>query len=188
MSAWVTVTTDEVRPATVDSCLTGDELLDQQALRDMLRATWDSSNTNAVPSGRREMKSWLFEDSTGLLHYQVTPDPRNTPCGSWGAPNALLGVFVGESHTHPFHPRDTLPSNCAQTQSLPPGVYGLYDVKKYGGASDSDIVAFHDDSLAAYIVDMDSIYAYPAGVTLKTAKAKKKSYPRVNSVTGCILP
>ncbi len=95
-------------------CLTGDELLDQQAMRDFLSAAWDSSHANDVPANRRETPGLLFEDSTGNLIYRPYPDPTlDTPCRSRGTPvGALPGVPVAEAHTHPFAPKDTLPSSC----------------------------------------------------------------------------
>ncbi len=177
----------EERPATAP-CPTGDELLDQQAMRDFLRAAWDSSNVNDLPPNRRERGGFLFEDSSGSLVYGVAPLlETDTPCtraNAWSSP--LLGVPVAEGHTHPFVPGDTLPSNCPQTQKLRPGQAALYGVQKFGGASDSDVVAMQGDSLPMYILEKDSIRAFPVGTTLDNAKSIVKAYPRVDPATSCL--
>ena len=174
---------DTTRAPTVDSCFTTDELLNQQAMRDMLRAAWDSSNANDIPSNRRELKVWLFEDSTGALVHGLYRDPANdTPCTSFGSPHSLPGVPVAAGHPHPFAPKDTLPANCGYTTPH------LYDITKYGGASGQDITAAQNDSLPFYIIDKNNIYAYPLGTTQKNAKSKVRRYPRVDAATGCVLP
>jgi hypothetical protein len=179
---------DTTRAPTVDSCFTTDELLNQRAMRDMLRAAWDSANAMDIPSNRRELKVWLFEDSTGALVYGLYRDPtRDTPCASFGSPHSLPGVPVAAGHPHPFAPGDTLPANC-YAAPLRPGQFRLYDTRKYGGASDSDLVAFRNDSLPGYVIDEDTIYAYPVGVTRRNAKSLVRKYPRVDAATGCILP
>ena len=173
---------DSTRVPSVDSCLTGDELLDQQATRDMLRAAWDSSFANGSPNNRRELKLWLFEDSTGALVWGAYRNPsRDTPCASYGAPIQLLGIPIAASHPHPFAPRDTLPANCSTVPSL-------YDTTRYGGASPDDIGAIQNDSLPMYIIDKNNIYMYPVGTTKKNAKSKVKGYRRFDPVTGCVLP
>lgn len=89
----------EQRPPTVDSCLTGDELLDQQAMRNFLTDEWNNyAHINDVPSNRREVRGWLFEDSTGTLVQGIFPDTTavfpdtlmDTPCMSVGVPTGLL--------------------------------------------------------------------------------------------------
>ncbi len=168
------------RPATAP-CPTGDELLDQQGMRDMLLAEVDSSNMGDVPSNRREVKGFLFEDSTGALAYSVYRDQMNTPCKSWGSPPSMLGVLVAESHSHPFAARDTLfPPICGFT------TLQRYDTANYGGASLPDVRAMQTDSLPFYIVDKHNVYVYPpAGVTPRNAKSKVRVYPRVDPATGC---
>ena len=174
---------DSTRAPTVDSCLTGDELLDQQAMREFLGAAWDSSHTTEPPGSRRETPGYLFEDSTGSLLYRLYQSPAtDTPCSS-SLPllSSLPDVPLASGHTHPFAPLDTL---------LPP-LCGLrtprvYDTVTYGGASDLDITALTSDSLPFYILDKNNIYAYPAlGVTLLNAKSMVRTYPRVDPVTGC---
>jgi len=174
---------DEVRPPTVDSCLTGDELLDQQETRDMLRAAWDSAFANGPPNNRRELRLWLFEDSTGALVWGAYRDPsRDTPCASFGTPITLLGVPIASSHPHPFAPGDTLPPSCGFSSLR------KYDIGKYGGASGPDIMSIQNDSLPMYILDKNSVYMYPVGTTKKNARSKVRVYPRVDPVTGCMVP
>jgi len=148
-----------------------------------------SSNANDIAFNRRETRGWLYEDSAGSVVNGVYPDREaiypdtlmDTPCSSVGVPTGgLPGVPLAEGHTHPFHPGDTLPPNCPQVQNLKPGQFAIYDVKKYGGASGPDIKQAQSDSLPFYIVDRDTIYAYPLGTTLKNAKSVGKRYPRVD--------
>lgn len=171
------------RPATVDSCLTGDELLDQQAMRDFLKAAWDSSHTNDIPANRRETPGYLFEDSTGGLIYRLYQHPEtDTPCGSSvPALSALPDIPLANGHTHPFAPRDTIfPPLCGFNTPQ------FYDTVTYGGASNFDIDGLKDDGLPFYIVDKHNIYVYPAtGLTLLNAHSKVTTYPRVDPVTGC---
>lgn len=174
------------RPATAP-CPTGDELLDQQEMRAFLAEAWDSSHFSYAPGNRRETPGFLFEDSTGNLVYRLYQDLMNdTPCRSAGTPvGPLPGIPIAEGHTHPFAPKDTLPPSCYK-QPLNPGQFRQYDIKKYGGASDSDLVRMRDDSLPFYILDRDTIYAYPVGTTRKNAKSVVKRYPRVDAQTGCV--
>ncbi len=172
----------EQRPPTAP-CLTGDELLDQQAMRDFLLAAWDSSRVNDVPTNRRETPGYLFEDSTGNLVSRLYQHPgMDTPCESF-VPffSALPDIPLASGHTHPFAPRDTLfPPICGLTTPQ------LYDTTTYGGASHFDIPAFQGDSVPFYILDKHNIYAFPAkGVTLDNAKSMVRTYPRVDPQTGC---
>jgi hypothetical protein len=179
----------EVRPPTVDSCLTGDEMLDQRATRDMLKADWDSSNATDVPVNRRETRGWVFEDSTGNLVYGAYPHrtpglPPDTlvdgPCNSVGLPpNPEPGIRVARGHTHMFAPVDTIfPPVCGvKTNS---GV----DMR-FGGPSKADIRQVTQDGVPGYILERDTIRVIPLGTDTLNARSKVKRYPRVDPVTGC---
>jgi len=173
----------EQRPPTADSCLTGDELLDQLAMRDMLKAAWDSSNADDIPANRRETPGYLFEDSTGNLVHRLYQHPAtDTPCESSVPPlSALPDIPLANGHTHPFAPRDTLfPPICGFTTPQ------IYDTVTYGGASKPDIEGLRSDGLPFYIVDKRNIYVYPAtGLTLVNARSVVRTYRRVDPATGC---
>ncbi len=66
----------EQRPPTADSCLTGDELLDQLAMRDMLKAAWDSSNADDIPANRRERRATCSKTRPGTLFTDSISIPR----------------------------------------------------------------------------------------------------------------
>ncbi len=182
VSIWYSYSFYEKRPPTVSDCLTGDELLDQQAMRDLLRTAWDSSHASDVPASRRETNGYLFEDSTGALNFSLYQYPTDTPCNSsLPALSNVPGIPLAPGHTHPFAPRDTLfPPLCGFTTPR------VYDTVTYGGASDLDITAMGGDMLPFYILDKNNIYAYPAiGVTLVNAHSMVRTYPRVDPSTGC---
>ncbi len=172
----------EERPPTAP-CPTEDELLDQQAMRDFLLDAWTYSNPSAPPPNRREVRGWLFEDSTGTLLHQLYPNPAyDTPCRSNGAPvgGALPGVPVALGHPHPFAPGDTIfPPTCGFTTPR------RYTTEQYGGPSVDDILTLADDSLPGYIVDSVNIYVVPVGTDTLNALSKVKPYPRVDPVSGC---
>ncbi len=170
----------EHRPPTAP-CLTGDELLDQQAMRDFLRAAWDSSNVNDLPINRRERRGWLFEDSTGNLAYGVYPNAMDTPCTSIGVPpSPEPGIRVARGHTHPFAPDDDLlPPICGFTTPH------FYDIERYGGPSPGDIRRVAEDGIPGYIVDKINLYVIPVGTDTLNAKSNVKRYPRVDPVIGC---
>ena len=183
----------ETRPPSVDSCFTGDELLDQQAMRDLLADEWNNyAHIDSIPSKRREVRGWLFEDSTGNLIHSLYPDTTavppdtlvDTPCFSDGAPTQLPGIPLAGAHSHPFAPGDTLP-NAACKFNLPTGWFKLYDVAHYGGPSEADINAVNYDGVPHYIMDKVNIYAVPVGTTKSNARTKVKRFPRVDPVTGC---
>jgi hypothetical protein len=179
----------ERRQPSVDSCLTGDEWLDQRAMRDMLKAAWDSSNATDLPVNRRETRGWVFEDSTGNLVYGVYPYrtpgiPPDTlvdgPCRSVGLPpDPEPGIRVARGHTHVFAPVDTIfPPVC--------GVKVLSGVNmRFGGASKFDIDQVRLDSIPGYILERDTIRVIPVGTDTVNARSNVKRYPRVDPVTGC---
>jgi len=180
---------DSTRAPTVDSCLTGDEWLDQQAMRDLLKAAWDSSNANDAPSNRRETRGWLFEDSTGNLVTGVYPHripgiPPDTlvdgPCSSVGLPpNPEPGIRVARGHTHMFAPADTMfPPVC--------GVKRISGIDmRFSGPSAADIRHVAQDTVPGYIVERDTIRVMPLGTDTLNARSRVKRYPRVDPVTGC---
>ena len=181
----------ETRPPTVDSCLTGDEWLDQQAMRDLLLDEWNNyAHIDSIASKRREVRGWLFEDSTGnLVHalypYTVAVFPDtivDTPCLSDGAPTQLPGIPLAGAHPHPFAAGDTLPGMACFKTSTP--IYA-YDIKKYGGPSKADILSAGYDQLPHYILDKINMYLLPLGIDTLNARSRVKKYPRVDPVSGC---
>ncbi len=176
------------RRAPTAPCVTGDELLDQQAMRDMLSAALDSSNLTDAQINRRETRGWLFEDSTGNLVYGVyperTPNPidgkMDTPCSSIGIPpTPEPGVRVARGHSHSFAPPDTiLPPVCGYTE--PSG-----DDMRFGGPSKGDILNVAQEGIPGYIVDRINLYVIPVGTDTLNARSMVKSYPRVDPVSGC---
>jgi hypothetical protein len=183
------------RPPTAASCLTGDELLDQQAMRDLLAVIWSGSKPDSLPARRRELRGFLFEqDSTGNLVSGTYPDTTinppldtlmDTPCQSVGVPSGpLLGIPVAGGHSHPFAPGASLP---IQACGLQPGYVYNYDVKKYGGPSKADILRIADWVIPQYIIDSVNIYVAPLGTDTLNALTKVKKYPRVDP-TGCTRP
>lgn len=177
----------EELPPNVFSCLTGDELLDQQAMRAMLDSAWRTSNANATASNRRESGGYVFEDSLGNLVFRLFRDPAtDLPCRAFTTPTGTLpGTPVSHGHTHPFTNSEVLPSNCYVVFGgpPPPGKVYQYDTKKYGGPSLADIN--RDNWITRYIIDKDNIYVVPIGTTAANSLTKVKSYPRVDPATGC---
>lgn len=185
----------EKRPATVSDCLTGDELLDQQAMRDFLLDEWTNYAHPELPaSDRREVRGWLFEDASGNLVHGIYPDNSaifpdtvvDTPCASDGVPTSPQpGYPEASAHPHPFAPRDTLPLNCFKN----PTPRWRYDTATYGGASGPDIGTMQEAAIPLYIIDAHNIYVFPVGTTLENAKTNVRVYPRVGyPTTGCGLP
>jgi len=180
----------EKRPPSVDSCFTGDEWLDQQAMRDLLRTALDSSFVNDIQVNRRETRGWLFEDSTGNLVYGVYPHRTpgtppdtlvDTRCQSVGIPPfPEPGIRLAGGHTHPFFPRDTLVPPICGLQTL-----GYYNTERYNGASKGDIQTVAAEGIPGYIVDKANLYMIPVGTDTINAKATVKRYPRVDPVSGC---
>ncbi|MGH9894262.1 MAG: hypothetical protein ACREA0_20215, partial [bacterium] len=154
---------------------------DQQAMRDLLRASWDSSNANDQQITRREMRGWLFEDSTGTLVFGVYPDPRSTPCVSFGAPPSPdPGIRIAKGHSHPFTPGELMvPPTCSFTELM------RYTIEKYGGPSKGDILNVADEGLPSYIVDAMNLYVVPLGTDTLNAKSNVRPYPRVDPASGC---
>lgn len=186
----------EQRPPTA-ACPTGDELLDQQAMRDLLAALYGGSKPDSLPPRRREVRGFLYEDSTGNLVFGAYPDTTinppldtlmDTPCSSVGVPppgSPLPGIPLAGGHSHPFTPGDTLPLNCKPT--LPPGWHRLYDISRYGGPSKEDILSVADWGVSQYIIDKTNIYVAPIGTDSMNALSMVKSFPRVDP-TGCTRP
>lgn len=174
------------RPATAANCLTGDELLDQQATRDFLKLLWDSSSTGLAPSLRRESGGYLFEDSTGTIVSRTYFDRANdTPCENNNTPQPPFpGVFVAGGHSHPFLDREQLPNNCRRGPA-PPGYIRQYDARTYGGPSAGDIDRTTDDGLPMYIVDSLNVYAMPVGTTRANALSMVKTYARRDTANAC---
>jgi hypothetical protein len=184
----------EARPPNAP-CPTGDELLDQQAMRDLLTAVWVASNPNSPPAMRRELRGFLFEDSTGNLVYQTYPDTTlnppldtliDTPCASFGVPYALPGIPLASGHPHPYTPGDTLP-NVACKLGLKPGWLSLYDIQRYGGPSKADIASISDWNVPLYLLDKINIYVAPLGTDTLNALTMVKHYPRLDP-SGCTRP
>jgi hypothetical protein len=174
----------EQRPPTAIGCLTGDEILDQQAMRDLLSDLWTRSHVTNPPATRTEVRGFLFEDATGNVIYGAYPDIHDTPCTSVGMPpNPLPGFILATGHTHPWTDREPVPIGvCGVTKSA-----SYYDATTYGGPSDKDYQIFNQVLAPLYTMDKDNIYMAPIGTTKFNWNGRVRTYPRVGP-GSCTLP
>jgi hypothetical protein len=176
------------RLSVINACLTGDPLVDNAAMRALMKAAWDSSNAfDLILANRRERGGILYDTGNGNFEYRTYFAPTDTPCRSFLIPTGPLpGTPVAVFHTHPWTHGDETTGVCS---SAVPGVKSTYDAQKYGGPSRGDILrsdAEHDN-LPQVAMDKQNIYVVPAGTVADlTAKYRVKSYPRQGN--GCTRP
>jgi hypothetical protein len=184
------------RPPTATSCLTGDGLLDQEAMRQLLDSLWKLAGGDAPVNDKVERGGYLLEDSTGVVRFLISDlDPNANACGTSNTPSNIppKSTVLASVHVHPFQ-------DGASTEICHPGTPGWYDgrhnlgfsLKKTDPASgrvSGDLAAL--ESLAGfpgmeglYIIDHDQISFAPVGATNKNITTKGKSNPRVQS-SGC---
>src|SRR6185503_19998011 len=70
----------ERRQGSVDSCHTGDEFLDQQAMRDMLKASWGQLQRNRPPDQSTRVQRLGVRGFHGKFRVRSVPgsDPGNS--------------------------------------------------------------------------------------------------------------
>ena len=182
----------EQRPVTAANCLTGDPLLDQQSVRDVLHALWaDSSNASGPKNLRREVPVTFFEDSlTGaVVALRSAPLPTDTPChGNPAAPGSNPGIPLANGHMHPYAQHgDTLPGNCFPND--PPGKIHMWDDSTFGGVSPGDW-ATHLGTfppLPMYIVDSLHVHIVPSNATPNNASSTVRVLRRFNALDLCTI-
>jgi hypothetical protein len=126
---------------TVFPCLTGDSLMDDRLVRDLLRMTGDVSGyPNQAPADRLERGGALHCTLSGACEPVLyPPGPDDDACNWWPPtaipPGTIRPVVV---HTHEFAPFDTLPpeSVCRRkpgAKPLAPGTIRLAGPGPSGG-------------------------------------------------------
>ena len=141
----VTLTTT----VTVDTlpCPTKEPVLDSQEMRALIDSLWRLGGNQGNAADRRERTAMLI-DSSGVLVARILPvDPSATPCTTSSATDSTIRFvpprwipgamkILSVIHTHPFKPKDQLPSNCPiEFQGMSAGT----------GPSDSDWASMKSD-------------------------------------------
>lgn len=185
----------ETRQPTATDCLTGDPLLDQQALRQMLDSLWRLAGGDGPDAQKIERAGYLFEDSTGAVTFRISdinslpPNPDNAcraanqqpfPPYGW---TALAGV-----HVHPFADGD--PTDICHPSGGTGHTYNGHDNLGFSTKKgDLDRLAADASMLGAglagmYVMDKDQISFAPVGSTKKNIRQKGRSTPRTQG-SGC---
>ena len=187
MSANYSVFLFEHRPATA-TCLTGNDVLDQQVVRDLFRSLWDSSRTSLPSLQRTERGGWIYENPTsGDLVTTVTPSYTLTdgPCSSYYEPPESGGYIpIAHVHTHPFllYEAVTCPS-----MNGSPGGSGWWNPLVTGAPSDSDIANIVANNVQEFILDSTEVYVVPTTVNVNNSLTVTQKKDRHQSNPSCVL-
>lgn len=170
-------------------CLTGDSLLDEWAVRQGLKMSWDSTNVNdPVLANRRERGGFILARTGGELSFVPDFDPTDKPCRADLIPNFAPGdSLVAEMHMHPFHPWEettTLHTAGICGDTLPPGGHTYHKP----GPSAADVRRVMDDNTNSIVMDTDSIFLVPKGSDTANYMSTTKRYPRFDAAQGCTRP
>lgn len=191
----------ETRPPTATSCLTGDELLDQQVVREFLDTLWTLSGGNGLPTQRIERGGYLFEDDAGLLYFKISEIAiGDTACETWNlpAPPPAGHVTVVSVHIHPFHHRESIavchPGDNRTFEYEGRRRLGFSSARDQAGNEIGDLGRLANDAInfgpgfrGAFIMDRERIAFAPVGATRVTIDAVGKSWYRVSPGSGCTI-
>ncbi len=151
-------------------CPTGDSILDSEAMRNLLKMAWDSSNAfDPVKLNRRERGGFVIRNASGNLTFRTSFAPSDGPCKSANAlpPGVSPGSVVAEAHSHPFS-GDTLGTGRGEEttgicSTAVAGTHKYYDATTLGGPSEPDFNRGTDDNVPMYVIDKDNIYSFSSG-------------------------
>jgi hypothetical protein len=189
----------ERRPSTATSCLTGDDLLDQQVMRNGLDSLWKLAGGDSVVSLKKERGGVLYEDSTGVVGFSITPpDINGTACQTTNSATNIPdhSTFLASVHIHPFYDgQDT--QVCHPGQAAGVSFYdgqhhygiSLKKVDSSNGIISGDVYGIENMTgipglVGMYIMDRDQISFGPVGTTNKNLVQKGNAKKRVQ-LSGC---
>ena len=157
----------------IDTCKTGDVVIDDPSVSAGLQNLWAQSNPDANLAQRRETAGWIVQTAAGYSIASITTSSANFGCAEFTVQFPTYGTVVGFVHTHPYQVDETV-SDC-----------DLRSVQDYTGApSDEDRVASkllgnalgRTEPLPGYIIDKAGYYRFEGSRYTATPRLPRCGY------------
>jgi hypothetical protein len=114
-------------PPAADTCLVGDEALDNPAVKQGLQDLWTRSNPDAPQAQRLEQAGWVVRRSDGSYYMAPFIVTQQDPCSINGNLKPPLGA-VAFVHTHPFRAGEVMTICGAMKYPDPSAPGGFRDI------------------------------------------------------------
>jgi hypothetical protein len=158
----------------VDTCNTGDPIVDDPDVSQGLASLWTQSNADASLNNRVEKAGWIVEYPVGQFSIVQFTGTEQFGCGDYkNVPLPAQGTVVGFVHTHPYWVGEAI-VDC-----------NLRNFQEYDGTP-SEVDRATSDALGnffglgrplpGYIIDKDGYYRYDGQGNTATPRRPRCGY------------